>query len=131
MHRLDRKKCPCPDNRAPTHSKTAQESLHCIHARVVPPQPPVPCGGRPSCLVPPRGIRPPVLRQSSASGLARPPASSSGRLPAIVGERLVRLGHPVDVVPALVGAALLLLGIEQLVGEPLGHRLLTPLARKV
>ena len=36
---------------------------------------------------------------------------SSARLPTIVGEGLVGLGHAVDVVLALVGAALLGLGI--------------------
>ena len=49
-------------------------------------------------------------------------------LPAVVSEGLVGLGHAVDVVLALVGAALLLLGVEKLVGEALGHRLLAPLA---
>src|SRR5438046_8971802 len=49
-------------------------------------------------------------------------------LPAVVREGLVGLRHPVDVVLALVGAALLGLGVEQLVGQALGHRLLAALA---
>src|SRR5688572_7039596 len=39
-------------------------------------------------------------------------------------EGLVGLGHAVDVVLALEGAALRVLCVEQLVGETLGHRLL-------
>src|SRR6185312_3062651 len=49
-------------------------------------------------------------------------------LPAVVSERLVGLRHAVDVVLALVRGALLGLRVEQLVREPLGHRLLAPLA---
>ena len=45
-----------------------------------------------------------------------------------MGERLVGLSHAVDVVLALVCAALLGLRVEQLVGEPLRHRLLATLA---
>ena len=73
----------------------------------------------------------PVRVAFQATGAPIPPANGFRRLPAIVGERLVRLRHPVDVVLALVGVALLLLGVEQLVGEPLGHRLLAPLAREL
>src|SRR5215203_1383846 len=47
-------------------------------------------------------------------------------LPTVVRERLVRLRHAEDVVLPLVGAALLGLGVAQLAGEPLGHRLLAP-----
>src|ERR1700743_3224044 len=47
-----------------------------------------------------------------------------GDLPAVVGERLVRLRHAVDVVLPLPGAALLLIGVEDLTGEPVGHRVL-------
>src|SRR4051794_41267909 len=43
-------------------------------------------------------------------------------------EGLVGLRHAVDVVLALVGAALLLLGVEELVGQALGHGLLAALA---
>src|SRR3954451_17377930 len=50
------------------------------------------------------------------------------RLPAVVGEGLVRLRHPVDVVLALVRAALLGLRVHELIGEALGHRLLAALA---
>src|SRR5947209_10173211 len=56
-------------------------------------------------------------------------ASSCARrvlLPAVVGERLVRLRHAVDVVLALERVALLLLSVQQLVGQALGHRLLAP-----
>src|ERR1700684_3849517 len=60
---------------------------------------------------------------------ARDPRALAGRdLPAVVGEGLVGLRHAVDVVLALVGVALLLLGIEELVGEALGHRALAALA---
>src|SRR3954453_1264215 len=41
-------------------------------------------------------------------------------------EGFVRLSHAVDVVLPLPGVALLLPGIEDLVGEALGHRLLSP-----
>src|SRR5204863_3888668 len=47
-----------------------------------------------------------------------------GRLPAVVREGLVRLGHPEDVVLALPGAALLLGRVEDLAGEAVRHRLL-------
>src|SRR3954470_6835740 len=49
-------------------------------------------------------------------------------LPAVVGEGLVGLRHAVDVVLALPGAALLLAGVEDLAGEPVGHRLLAAAA---
>src|SRR5215207_6591556 len=52
-------------------------------------------------------------------------------LPAVVREGLVGLRHAVDVVLALVGAALLLLGVEELVGQALGHGLLAALAREL
>src|SRR5690606_27035710 len=64
--------------------------------------------------------RRPPGRLSRSSDAPRP-------LPAVVREGLVGLGHAVDVVLALVGAALLLLRVEQLVGEALGHRLLATL----
>src|SRR3954447_17942460 len=51
-------------------------------------------------------------------------AANADGLPAIVSEGLVGLRHAEDVVLALVGAALLLLGVEQLVREPLRHRAL-------
>ena len=41
-----------------------------------------------------------------------------------MGERLVGLGHAVDVVLPLPGAALLLVRVEDLAGEALGHRVL-------
>src|SRR5829696_383391 len=49
-------------------------------------------------------------------------------LPAVVGEGLIRLRHPVDVVLALVRAALLRLGVDELSGEALGHRALAAVA---
>src|SRR6188768_2670855 len=45
-------------------------------------------------------------------------------LPAVMRERFVRLRHAVDVVFPLPGAALLLVGVEDLAGETLGHRVL-------
>src|SRR4051812_49850551 len=48
-------------------------------------------------------------------------------LPAVMREGLVGLGHAEDVVLALEGAALLGLGVHQLVGEALRHRLLAAL----
>src|SRR3954447_453063 len=79
-------------------------------------------------------------RSSSSSSRSRPPHSLTaiarmrggpGRLPAVVGEGLVGLRHAEDVVLALVGAALLGLRVQQLVGQPLGHRLLPPVAREL
>src|SRR3954452_22601368 len=49
-------------------------------------------------------------------------------LPAVMREGLVGLRHAVDVVLALPGAALLLGGVEDLVGEAVGHRLLAAAA---
>src|SRR5512135_130699 len=45
-------------------------------------------------------------------------------LPPVVGERLVRLGHPVRVLFLLDRVAFALRRRDQLVGEPVGHRLL-------
>src|ERR1041385_3421533 len=50
-------------------------------------------------------------------------------LPPVVREGLVRLRHPVDVVLALVRAALLVERVEDLVRELFGHALLAPVAR--
>src|SRR4051812_21268419 len=75
----------------------------------------------------------PASRFSRATGNdGGRPRSTAWRvpLPAVVGERLVRLRHAEDVVLALVRAALLALRIEQLVGEPLRHRLLAAGARE-
>src|SRR4051794_14079850 len=49
------------------------------------------------------------------------------RLPAVVGESLVRLRHAVDVVLALERGALLTLSIDQLAGETVRHVLLATL----
>src|SRR3954447_2232901 len=72
---------------------------------------------------------------STSSSLSRPPheliatARTPWRgLPAVVREGLVGLRHAEDVVLALVRAALLGLRVEQLVREPLRHRLLAPVA---
>src|SRR3954462_962967 len=46
-------------------------------------------------------------------------------LPAVMREGFIRLRHAVDVLFALVRAALVGLGVGQLAGQPLGHRLLT------
>src|SRR5665213_4488090 len=51
-----------------------------------------------------------------------------GPLPAVMGEGLVRLGHLVHIFSALYGCACTVGGVEHLVGQPLGHRLLSPLA---
>src|SRR5688572_29632912 len=51
-----------------------------------------------------------------------------GELPAVVGERLVRLGHLLDVVAALHRGPDAVAGVEDLVGQALGHGLLPPLA---
>ena len=48
-----------------------------------------------------------------------------------MGERLVGLRHPVDVLLALERAALVLLGVGELTGEPLGHGLLATGAREL
>src|SRR5919204_395342 len=51
------------------------------------------------------------------------------RLPAVVGEGLVGLGHLVGVLATLDAGAKAVAGVEDLVHEALGHRLLTPLPR--
>src|SRR3954451_8748047 len=58
-------------------------------------------------------------------------AGHHARLPAVVREGLVGLRHAEDVVLALVRAALLGLRAHHLVGEPLRHRLLAPVAREL
>src|SRR4051794_27032374 len=72
---------------------------------------------------------------STSSSLSRPPheliatARTPWRgLPAVVREGLVGLRHAEDVVLALVGAALLGLRVQQLVGQALRHRLLATVA---
>src|SRR6266480_3288435 len=51
-------------------------------------------------------------------------------LPAVVGERLVRLRHPVDVVLALERPTLLVQGVQNLVCQLVRHALLAALARE-
>src|SRR5579884_156101 len=53
------------------------------------------------------------------------------RLPAVVREGLVGLRHPVDVVLSLERPALLVEGVQNLVGELRAHPLLAALARIV
>src|SRR5438105_2082239 len=64
------------------------------------------------------------------AGRGRPAATNKGTgLPAVVGERLVALGHLVHVFPALHRGADAVRGVHQLVGEASRHGLLPPLAR--
>src|SRR5438876_12000313 len=58
-------------------------------------------------------------------------ASLPAPSPAVMRESLIRLGHAVDVVLALEGAALLRLRVEQLAGQALGDRLLPARAREL
>src|SRR5687768_18274033 len=69
-----------------------------------------------------------AVHGSGALAGARLTAGSSGELPAVVGEGLVGLGHLVDVFLALDGGADGVARVQQLVGETLGHGLLTTLA---
>src|SRR5918994_1046589 len=74
---------------------------------------------RPSCEArSSRGARP---------GGRNPPGWSGG-LPAVVRVGLVGLGHLVHVFLALHRAANAVVGVEELAGQPLGHRALTALA---
>src|SRR5918993_2652830 len=57
------------------------------------------------------------------------PAYRRGGSPAVVGEGLVRLGHLVRVLTTLHRGTEAVGGVEDLVHEPLGHRLLAALAR--
>src|SRR5918995_4603436 len=56
------------------------------------------------------------------------PAYRRGGSPAVVGEGLVRLGHLVRVLTTLHRGTEAVGGVEDLVHEPLGHRLLAALA---
>src|SRR5450755_1099785 len=68
-----------------------------------------------------RGPEPHGRRAARPLGDRPAGVSRRDRLPAVVREGLVGLRHAVDVVLALVGVALLLDRVRQLVGEPLGH----------
>src|SRR5829696_6621269 len=59
------------------------------------------------------------------------PAATPHRLglPAVVGERLVGLGHLVGVLTTLYGGAQPVGGVQDLVHQALRHRLLPPLTR--
>src|SRR5438552_15282233 len=59
----------------------------------------------------------------------RPLRALFAPLPAVVGEGLVRFGHLVGVIAALHARPEAVARVEQLVHEPLGHRLLAALAR--
>src|SRR5580658_5308926 len=67
----------------------------------------------------------PMLRTLS-SATARVPTGAIVRLPAVVREGLVGLGHLVHVLAALRRRTDPVRGVEDLVGETVGHRLLTP-----
>src|SRR5918997_6888715 len=85
--------------------------------------------GGTSCSISSSLSRPPHSRTAIARTQGTYPARGAAkRLPAVMGKGLVGLRHAEDVVLALVRAALLGLRVEQLVGEPLGHRLLAPVA---
>src|SRR6478672_9902537 len=66
---------------------------------------------------------------AAARGVRLPCATAGRLLPAVVREGLVRLGHLVGVLAALDCSAEAVGGVEDLVHEPLGHRLLTTLTR--
>src|SRR6185503_7016242 len=75
----------------------------------------------------PEGRQPGPVRRGRAATRMR-----YGReLPAVMRERFVRLRHAVDVLFALVSAALLGLGVEKLAGEALRHRLLATCTREL
>src|SRR6187431_1441847 len=72
------------------------------------------------------GVPPDVQeRKGKGSGCREPkPRHPLGLLPAVVGERAVRLGHLVRVFTTLDGGTEAVRRVEDLVGETLGHRLL-------
>src|ERR1700761_2959969 len=94
-----------------------------MHMNANRPNPPHAGPAEPSQL---RGVK--LRRRSRGGGPSDGDGATRGALPAVGGERLVLLRHAVDVVLALVGGALLLLGVQELVGQALGHRLLTTVA---
>src|SRR5215475_9003587 len=71
----------------------------------------------------------PMFRtRSSATRVSVTDKSKLLLLPAVVGEGLVRLRHPVHVVLALERVALLLERVEDLAGQLVGHVLLAAVA---
>src|SRR6478609_9615158 len=78
----------------------------------------------------------PMLRTRSSSSIFGTPlpvcvcVTAMPALPPVVGEGLVGLRHSVDVVLLLVGAALLVGGVQDLCGKLLVHLLLAPLPRE-
>src|SRR4029077_15805846 len=71
----------------------------------------------------------PMLRTRSSATSCSVTAKTLLSLPAVVRKGLVGLRHPVHVVFALVGVALLLERVEDLAGELVGHVLLAAVAR--
>src|SRR6188472_2032769 len=71
----------------------------------------------------------PILRTRSSA--MRVAVVLISPLPAVVGEGLVGLGHPVHVVFALEGPTLLVERVEDLAGQLLVHALLAPVAREL
>src|SRR3989442_9933340 len=77
-------------------------------------------------------------KRTRGGGAGEPGGSTAGYrslsdapLPPVVREGLVGLRHPVDVVLALEGAALLVEGVQDLRGELLDHALLAATAREI
>src|SRR4051794_11249434 len=84
-------------------------------------------GWRPTTATASGGSCAPAVAGTAASAASAPRRA----LPAVVRKGLVGLRHAVDVVLALERAALLGGGVHQLVGEPLGHRLLAAVASEL
>src|SRR5579862_2772519 len=74
------------------------------------------------------GTRVPACVCVTATSSSRP--SGPPGLPAVVGEGLVGLRHPVHVVLAFVRATLLIGGVQNLSCQLVGHLPLAPLARE-
>src|SRR5579872_705930 len=71
----------------------------------------------------------PMFRTRSSATLVSVTANVLQSLPAVVGEGLVGLRHPVHVVLALERVPLLLERVEDLSGQLVAHVLLAPVAR--
>src|SRR6059058_3571558 len=72
----------------------------------------------------------PMLRTRSSATRVSVAAKSLLELPAVVGEVLVGLRHPIHVVLALVRVPLLLERVQDLAGELVAHLLLAAVARE-
>src|SRR3954453_11375643 len=105
--------------------RTLLRSVVMSTATVVPSVAGVVCGGRPDAVPVSPGSAP-VGAQEEYAGAApgEGPVRRTGRSPAVVRERPVRLGHLVRVLAALDRGAEAVGGVEDLVHEALGHRLL-------